>query len=307
MRPFLLTVFSSCLWLTGLLIPLSGSHGQEAKTKESGTPRSDTGTADPILAELLAAHNKVRAEEKLPPLKINAKLNDAARGHARDMAEHDKLTHEGTDGSDPPKRIKRAGYVYKECGENVASGQETVAEAMRSWMESPPHRKNVLGDFTEMGGAMAKSSDGKAYWCVDFGRPIPRVDPAKSPEALIAALNHARSEAKKRPLKANPLLADIAARFAREAAARKSLDTRDQDEKTPFDALKDRGFQGRLAIILGSGEGDPEQVVASWLKEPRDRDSLLSGFNQGGAGVATDSEGIPYWVLLLSQGQFPSR
>jgi uncharacterized protein YkwD len=304
MRPFLLTALSSWLWLTGLLIPFSGSHGQEAKTKDAGPSRSDAGTGDPILAELLAAHNKVRAEEKLPPLKINAKLNEAARGHARDMAEHDKLTHEGTDGSDSPKRIKRAGYVYEECSENVAAGQETVAEAMRSWMESPLHRKNVLGDFTEMGGAMAKSSDGKDYWCVDFGRPIPPVDPVKSPAALIAALNHARSDAKKRPLKANPLLTDIAARSAREAAARKSLETKDSDGKTPFDELKDRGFEGRLAIILGSGEGDPEKVVASWLKKPRDRDSLLSGFNRAGAGVATDSDGIPYWVLLLAQGQF---
>ena len=304
MRPFLLTLLSSCLWLTGLLIPFSRSQGQEAKTKDAGPSRAGAGMADPILAELLAAHNKARAEEKLPPLTINAKLNEAAFGHARDMAEHDKLTHDGTDGSDPPKRIKRAGYVYKECGENVASGQETVAEAMRSWMESPPHRKNVLGDFTEMGGAVAKSSDGKDYWCVDFGRPIPPVDPVKSPETLIAALNHARSEAKKRPLKANPLLTDIAARFAREVAARKSLDTKDRDGKTAIDALKDRGFQGRLAIILGSGEGDPEKVVSSWLKEPRDRDSLLSGFNRAGAGVASDSDGIPYWVLLLAQGQF---
>jgi uncharacterized protein YkwD len=306
MRPILPTTLLSCLLLTGLLMPFPRSNGQEAKTKDSGPPRSDAGTTDPLLADLLVAHNKVRAKEKLPPLKVNAKLTDAARGHARDMAEQDKLSHEGSDGSDPPKRIKRAGYVYKDCGENVACGQETVAEVMRTWMESPPHRKNILAEFTEMGGAVAKTSDGENYWCVDFGQPIPPVDPVKSPQALIAALNGARAEAKKRSLKADPLLTRIAARFARGAAARKSLDTKAPDGKTPFDALKDRGFEGRLAIILATGEGDPEKVVASWLKEPRDRDSLLSGFNRAGAGVATDSDGLPYWVLLLTQGRFQS-
>jgi hypothetical protein len=29
---------------------------------------------------------------------------------------------------------------------------------------------------------------------------------------------------------------------------------------------------------------------------------LLSGFEYAGVGVATDSDGIPYWVLLLAQG-----
>ncbi len=67
------------------------------------------------------------------------------------MAEHKQLTHEGSDGSNPGTRIKRTGYVFKGYGENVAQGQETVADAMRAWIESPPHRKNILGDFTEMG------------------------------------------------------------------------------------------------------------------------------------------------------------
>ncbi len=304
-RPIPPTRLPSCLLLAGLLISICWSRAQEAKTKDSGTPRSDGGTADAILADLLAAHNAARAEQKLPPLTIHARLIEAARGHARDMAEHDELSHEGSDGSDPPKRIKRAGYVYKECGENVASGPEAVAEVVRTWMESPPHRKNILGDFTDMGGAVAETSGGKMYWCVDFGRPIAPVDPVKSPAALIAALNRARAEAKTRSLKSDPVLASTAARFAREAAARKSLDTKDRDGRTPFDALKDRGFRGRLGVILASGEGEPEKVVASWLAERRDRDSLLSGFDRVGAGVAIDSEGVPYWVLLLSRREAP--
>ena len=201
--------------LAALLVPVASARGQDTKPKESGRPAVGSEPADATLGDLLAAHNKVRAEEKRPPLKANARLTQAARVHARDMAEHGHQAHDGSDGSDPATRIKRTGYVYKEIGENIAAGQETVAEAMLSWIESPPHREAILGNFTEMGGAVAKGKDGQNYWCVEFGRPIPPVDPVKSPGELIAALNRARSGAKKRPLKADAHLTRVAAGFAR--------------------------------------------------------------------------------------------
>jgi uncharacterized protein YkwD len=302
MHRILLTAIQLSFFVATLLGPMALSFGQEEKSKRQGGAASGPETSDATLQALVEAHNKVRAEEKLPPLKANDKLTLAALDHARDMAEHRHLTHDGSDGSDPGKRIKRRGYVFKGYGENVADGQATVAEVMRTWIESPPHRENILGDFTEMGGAVAKGSDGQNYWCVDFGRPMPSVDPVKSPAAMIAALNRARAEAKKTPVKADPPLMHTAARFASEAARRKSLDGKDGDGKTPFDLLEKDGYRARrFAMSLASGEGDPEQVVAAWLKEPADRDALLSKFDRVGVGVATDSEGIPYWVLLLAQ------
>lgn len=303
MRPVLLTVFPISLVLGALLVPPASSRGQSGKPPDSSGSPAARLPADPILDDLLAAHNKVRAGEKKPPLKLNARLTESAHGHARDMAEHDKLTHEGSDGSDTRTRIKRTGYHYQEIGENVAAGQEDVGEAMRSWIESPPHRENILGDFTEMGGAVARGSDGKNYWCVDFGRPMPEVDPEKSPGAMIDALNRARSEAHKKKLKADPRLARVAAQFAREAAGRHSLELKDRDGRSPFQILEGEGYRARrFATTLASGEGDPAKVVARWLKETRDREALLSGFERAGVGVAADSDGVPYWVILLAQG-----
>src|SRR5262245_19783163 len=43
----------------------------------------------PEMVDLIAAHNRERAAAKLAPLAANEKLGAAARGHARDMAEHD--------------------------------------------------------------------------------------------------------------------------------------------------------------------------------------------------------------------------
>lgn len=303
MRPTWMNAVPSLLPLTALLCSFTAARGQDVKVSDADRPASRADVADPILAELLAVHNKIRAEEKLGPLKLDARLTTAARAHARDMAQHQHLAHDGSDESTPKDRIKRAGYVYKEIGENVAVGQDTVSEVMRVWLESPPHREGILGDFTEMGGAVARGSDGREYWCVDFGRPMPPVDPARSPGELIAALNRARAQAKKRPLKRDPVLARVAARFAREAAARRSLDARDSDGKTPFAVLESEGYRSRrFAVTLASGEGDPAKVAAAWLEDKRDREHLLSAFDRVGVGVATDPAGVPYWVVLIAQG-----
>jgi uncharacterized protein YkwD len=255
------------------------------------------------LDALIEAHNRERAKEKLPPLRANALLAAAARDHARDMAEHKKLSHEGSDGSDPAKRVKRHGYRYQEVGENVADGQTTVKEAMRSWMNSPPHRKNILGDFTEIGAAVAPAQDEEKtnYWCVNFGRPRPKVDPSKDPDVLIAAVNEARTAAEKATVKDDPELARVAEAFARDLAARGKLDTKNREGQTPFDVLKERGYRARkFAVLLASGAGDPAKVVGSWLDRPQDRDDLLSTFDRAGAGAAADADEVPYWVFILA-------
>jgi uncharacterized protein YkwD len=255
------------------------------------------------LDALIESHNRERAKEKLPPLRANPLLAAAAREHARDMAEHQKLSHEGSDGSDPAQRVKRHGYRYQEVGENVADGQTSVEEAMRSWMNSPPHRKNILGDFTEIGAAVAQAQDAEKtnYWCVNFGRPWPKLDPSQDPAALIAGVNKARTAAKKATVKEDPDLARLAEAFARDLAARGKLDTKNREGQTPFDVLKDRGYRARkFALLLASGAADPAKVVRSWLDRAQDRDDLLSTFDRAGAGVAADKDEVPYWVLILA-------
>jgi uncharacterized protein YkwD len=145
--------------------------GQEPSAKEHpARPKSDK-TNEEAVKEVVDAHNAIRVEEKLPKLEVNDKLKQAAERHARDMAAHDKMTHDGTDGSTPFKRIDDTGYVWKRAGENVAYGQPNTEDLMKAWMDSPPHKKNILGGFSQIGVAMAESEDGTPYWCVTFGLP----------------------------------------------------------------------------------------------------------------------------------------
>ncbi|CAG8500531.1 19930_t:CDS:2, partial [Cetraspora pellucida] len=41
-------------------------------------------------------------------------------------------------------RIKAQGYNWSTCGENIAYGQKSEVEVMNIWMNSPPHKANIL-------------------------------------------------------------------------------------------------------------------------------------------------------------------
>ena len=98
-------------------------------------------------------------------------LEAAAMEHARDMADRHKMAHRGGDGSSPFDRMKRQGYRFRTAAENVAYGFEDVDSVMTGWMKSPGHRRNILGNFSEIGVGRAIARDGASYWCVTFGTP----------------------------------------------------------------------------------------------------------------------------------------
>ena len=48
-------------------------------------------------------------------------------------------------------------------------GQNSSAEAVNSWMNSPGHRANMLnGGYSRIGAAAYTGSNGRVFWCVQF-------------------------------------------------------------------------------------------------------------------------------------------
>ena len=86
-------------------------------------------------------------------------LHALAQQHANDMARRNSLDHAGFMARRGP-----AGAV----AENVAMGCDTEACARRMWMQSPPHRANMM-----LGGcqavANAVSASGRRYWVMEIG------------------------------------------------------------------------------------------------------------------------------------------
>jgi uncharacterized protein YkwD len=107
--------------------------------------------------------NGERASRGLRPLRLNGRLSRAARRHARDMARRKYFSHDSLSGASFVDRIRRAGYLRGvkrwTVGENLAWGsgeRATPRSILASWMESPPHRANILdGSFRELGVGLA--------------------------------------------------------------------------------------------------------------------------------------------------------
>ncbi len=124
--------------------------------------------------DLIERMNAERAKAGVKPLRPNAKLMAAARGHSRNMAARDELNHT-LDGKTFDVRIRDEGYTLRTGGENIAAGQRTPEEAIGSWMRSDGHRENMLnGDFEEVGVGVAATKDGKRYWTQVFATPFKR-------------------------------------------------------------------------------------------------------------------------------------
>lgn len=129
-------------------------------------------TSDPALEEVLNLVNAARQRVGAAPLTLAPPLNSAAQNHAQDLANHQRLSHSGSNGSTLRSRIDATGYNWRAIGENVAMGQPTAAEVMNSWMNSPGHRQNLLNPtFTELGLGLAEAG-GRRYWVQVFATPM---------------------------------------------------------------------------------------------------------------------------------------
>ena len=117
------------------------SLGSGGPARQSATPAAE---ADPLRQTMVASINRERLAHGVMPLRIDAALNRAAQSHAEDMAASGVFSHRGSDGSDAGDRLVRMGYRYRTYGENIAQGQQSVAEVVAAWMASRTHRRIML-------------------------------------------------------------------------------------------------------------------------------------------------------------------
>ncbi len=118
--------------------------------------------------------NAYRKEKGLRPLKLQPALTEAARAHSRDLAKWDRISHYGSDGSNPWDRVKRAGYSARLAAENVGTGQVTAEEVINGWKASAGHNKNLLLPEAEhMGIALVQDArtEFKTFWTLVIASP----------------------------------------------------------------------------------------------------------------------------------------
>jgi uncharacterized protein YkwD len=122
----------------------------------------------------LAQVNAYRSKNGRKPVILDERLSKAASVQSKAQAGRSRIGHDGSDGSKPMQRAARAGFNAKIASENVASGQKSFGDVMKSWEGSSGHRENLLRpEVTAIGVAMAKNSSGRPYWTLVLGVELP--------------------------------------------------------------------------------------------------------------------------------------
>jgi len=127
--------------------------------------------------------NGYRARKGLGPVSEDARLMKAAAQHASDLAAVARVSHYGSDGSDPASRARRAGYTFSNIGENVSAGRASLTEVVQAWIESDAHRRNLeLQPATHFGLAHSFSPEShyRHYWVLVLGEPARDVSGASA-------------------------------------------------------------------------------------------------------------------------------
>lgn len=181
----LLVLFGALAWpVCAAATARTGATGGERRCSPAGI-RALHGTAR-TERRVRCLINARRARHRLAPLRYDQCLDRAAERHARDMVRRRYFAHSSQRGRTPAQRARAAGYVPRRgrwrIGENLAWGageRASARAAVRGWLNSPPHRANLLGGgFRDVGvavvrGAPVKGAGGRnaptATFVVEFG------------------------------------------------------------------------------------------------------------------------------------------
>lgn len=142
------------------------------------------GTVSPATAAgedtIFSLVNQARAANGLGPLKLNSAISAVSVAWANQMAANGAMTHNPSYASQMPGGWSKA-------AENVAMGYPSPGDVHSGWMNSPGHRANILGDYTDIGIAFV-TANGTTWAVENFGKygasstpPAPPAPPAPAP------------------------------------------------------------------------------------------------------------------------------
>jgi uncharacterized protein YkwD len=118
--------------------------------------------------EIFSLVNSERARKNLPPVEWDGELAKLARNYSKQMARERFFDHFDRSGTSVVERAENARIgKWSKIGENLflCEGIDRFSfTAVKGWMKSPTHRKNILDrSWTDSGIGIARSRSGQIY------------------------------------------------------------------------------------------------------------------------------------------------
>jgi uncharacterized protein YkwD len=274
--------------------------------------------------------NEERRERGLEVLSQGPALDEAAQAHAEDMLRRNYYAHESPDGDTVMDRYLRAGGAqWHVTAENIArcrgcpspATPDRVESLHEGWMDSPPHRENILRrGLDRFGFSIVIGFDQTLYAVQTFaGAGMPReMQPGEEAHAIgadqqtalaLERINEERIANNLDPLEAASMLIHAASTLVPE----RNLNdfTPDLEGKLvkalPGDA---RHEWQSVAAVVGRCGGCGTQPTApdirffikQWLSEPNYRRSILrKDLTHLGLVVRANGDGLKIAMAVLGQ------
>lgn len=169
-----------CAVLCMFLFAAVSVSAQQTRLRKSATGRVSSGTTTQqqqqqtrgnLSNDELQIHNLVnyeRRKKSLGDLIWDSSLAGMARAFSRQMARESFFSHYDRNGKSVIDRARQSNITgWSKIGENLyfCSGYDRFDSlAVRSWMNSSQHRRNILDrQFTGTGIGVAQTRDGRTY------------------------------------------------------------------------------------------------------------------------------------------------
>ncbi|MEF2551600.1 CAP domain-containing protein [Aurantimonas sp. A2-1-M11] len=192
--------------------------------------QDDATDREALRERALTLVNESRQENDLSALSLGEALNEAAASHAADMAERNYYAHTSPEGDTVRDRFLDAGGSrWQLVAENIARCQACaspptigdVEELHEGWMDSPPHRENILARGLDRFGYGIVAQDDGLYAVQTFAGPgLPNglqsdesAEPLaaeKQAEEALRLVNQARTRRDLAPLEWSTALGEAA-------------------------------------------------------------------------------------------------
>lgn len=152
----------------------------------AAAPARPANSAEQMLYD---AVNRERASLGLRQLQWDTALANAARLHTTLLADHDALSHRFDGEADLQTRLRMAGASFRLVAENVAEAPD-VTTLHIAWMNSAPHRANILDPQVDSIGIAIERRGQQYYATQDFAAvvaPLSRGDQEQQVAQLLQA------------------------------------------------------------------------------------------------------------------------
>lgn len=264
--------------------------------------------------EILQYINQYRTSIHLLPLSFDDTIQAAALSHSKQMATNKvEFGHEGF--SERAERLLKQLHGTS-AAENVALGQRSAQEVVDGWLSSPGHKKNIEGDFTLTGIAVATNTQGQYVFTQIFikapnSKPSssqPNLTTPPSTETpnlnylLLKQTNDYRQKNNLPILQLNPHLQVLATQHAQEMAnnqvtfGHEGFNTRANKIVKQLEATA-------VAENIALGNDNANLVFDNWIESTPHQKNILGNFDWLGIGVAKSADDTFYYCQIFAKKQ----